>query len=974
MKNLRTNLLTGLFFLITTFAFSQGKIKGTVVDSDLNGSLPGVNVVVKGSTTGVTTDSDGKFTINSSAASGQIVITYIGFTSQTVNFTVKNGETVDLGTIKLAAESNQLEEVVIKSTVIDVAKDRKTPVAVSTIKASEIVQKLGNQEFPEILNNTPSVYATKSGGGFGDARVNIRGFSQENIAVMVNGMPVNDMENSRVFWSNWAGLSDVTSSMQVQRGLGSSKLAISSVGGTINVITKASDLKQGGTIFAGTANSDYLKTLVSYSTGKMENGLSASVLLSQTRGDGYVDATRFQGANYFIALGYEINKNNDVQFTFTGAPQWHDQRSNAPTIDQYLKYGSDGEPNIKYNSDWGYLNGGEFNFRTNYYHKPVMSVNWDSKLSEKMKLSAVVYGSWGRGGGTNGAGAIRGNRFFSDKLRTANGLIDVDLINAWNSGQEVFIAPSNSNTISSSTRSLTNGQYISSTSTSNNLTNGISKISSINSHNWYGGVLNLNTKLTDKFTLDFGVDVRAYRGIHYQNVNEHLGSTGFQDNTPITNGVASNGNINNPNSVFYTSYESTPSFNPFFNVDHQQKVSYNNDGLVNWYGAFTQLEYSTEKLTAFVQGAISQQGFKRVDYFKYLESDPLSSTDYENILGGNVKAGANYNINKNHNVFVNAGYYSKQPFFNAVYPNNASIVNENLTNEKILGIEAGYGFRSSKFNANVNFYRTSWKDRFIRLTANIDNDLNTATPTIPGSAFLSGVEQIHTGVELDFNYKPLKILTINGMFSMGNWKYGSNVSANYQDENAVVITNPNTNEVFTDTLYIDGLKVGDAAQTTAALGATVEVVRGLKVDGNYRYIDNLYASIDPVNFRTQAAGDLGSLKLPSYGLVDAGMTYTMKVGKDKSNSVIFRLNVNNVLDDIYIAESRTNQFVATEAEFTGNTGNGAGLLSTAVPTPAGKYATYQDYLNRGTYDGLDNRNQVFFGFGRTWNFGITYHF
>ena len=93
MKNLRTNLLTGLFFLITTIAFSQGKIKGVVVDSELNGSLPGVNVVVKGSTTGTTTDMDGKFTINSTSASGQIVLTYIGFKTQTINFTVKNGET-----------------------------------------------------------------------------------------------------------------------------------------------------------------------------------------------------------------------------------------------------------------------------------------------------------------------------------------------------------------------------------------------------------------------------------------------------------------------------------------------------------------------------------------------------------------------------------------------------------------------------------------------------------------------------------------------------------------------------------------------------------------------------------------------------------------------------------------------------------------------------------------------------------------
>ncbi len=157
-------------------------------------------------------------------------------------------------------------------------------------------------------------------------RINIRGFDQKNIAVMINGVPVNDMENSSVYWSNWAGLSDVTSAMQVQRGLGSSKLAISSVGGTINVVTRSADMKQGGAVSAGVANDDYLKTQVSYSTGKMKNGLSTSVLFSQTMGDGYVDGTKFEGANYFVAVGYEVNEKHDLQLTITGAPQWHNQR------------------------------------------------------------------------------------------------------------------------------------------------------------------------------------------------------------------------------------------------------------------------------------------------------------------------------------------------------------------------------------------------------------------------------------------------------------------------------------------------------------------------------------------------------------------------------------------------------------------------------------------------------------------------
>ena len=106
-----------------------------------------------------------------------------------------------------------LSDVTITSSV---AIARKTPVAVSTITPVFIEEKLGTQEFPEILKSTPGVYATKQGGGYGDSKITIRGFKSENVAVMINGVPMNDMEWGGVYWSNWAGLSDVTRSMQVK--------------------------------------------------------------------------------------------------------------------------------------------------------------------------------------------------------------------------------------------------------------------------------------------------------------------------------------------------------------------------------------------------------------------------------------------------------------------------------------------------------------------------------------------------------------------------------------------------------------------------------------------------------------------------------------------------------------------------------------------------------------------------------------
>jgi len=925
MKKITFNLFSIMFLLMATTLFSQGKIKGTVLDNELKGALPGVNVLVKGSTSGASTDMDGKFILNTTAASGQVVISYVGFQSQTVSFKVSKGETVDLGNIKLVSNSNELEDVVVKSSVIDVAKDRKTPVAVSTIRASEIQQKLGNQEFPEILANTPSVYATKAGGGFGDSRVNIRGFDQRNIAVMINGVPVNDMENSAVYWSKWAGLSDVTSSMQVQRGLGSSKLAISSVGGTINVITRTSDMKEGGSIATSVANNNYLKTAVSYNTGKMKNGLSSSILLSQTMGEGYVNGTKFAAANYFIALGYEFSPKSDIQFTFTGAPQWHNQRSFAPTIANYIRYGQNGEPNIQYNSDWGYLNGQEYSFRTNFYHKPVMSLNWDYKINSTTKLSTVVYGSWGRGGGSNGTGAIRGNTFSNNNLRTPGGLVNVDLIQAYNSGETVII-----NGVAQTRSQVAGGGFQNSSTTANNATNGISKISSINSHNWYGGVINLNKKINSKMTVDFGLDARTYRGIHYQNINDLLGADNYFDNN----------DKNNPNRILSTTYQAEPNLNPFFSLDYQTaKINYNNDGVVNWYGAFTQFEYATEKLTAFVQGAVSNQGFKREDYFLYLNSDPLASTEFKNILGGNIKGGANYNINEHHNVFVNAGYYSKQPFFNAVYPNNQSKVNENLTNEKVIGFEAGYGYRSRVFNANLNLYHTTWKDRFQRTSDN-------AATNQGGYYDFAGITQVHSGVELDMTAK-LDRLKLNGMVSYGNWVYQNDITGKRYD-----VANNEISGGTVTTYYVNGTKVGDVAQFTASAGASYAIFNTLSVDANYRIADNLYASLDPT--RQTSATNLGTLKLPSYGLMDAGFSFKMPVGKDKLDSVNFRLNINNVLDTVYIAESRTNTFAKTRADFATD-------------------AAFQTYSNT-LYKGLDPSNQVFFGFGRTWNFGITYNF
>ena len=264
-KNL---LLTFLVILVINgTAFAQGIVRGVVQDVNTNETLIGATVVIKGTTIGVTTNLDGSFLLIAPEGEHTLIVSYVGYEKQDIDVTVKDGATYNVGTILMQSSAIGLDEV---NVLASVAVDRQTPVAVSTVSAKTIQENLGSQEFPEVMNYTPNVYATKSGGGFGDARINVRGFDQRNVAVMINGIPVNDMENGWVYWSNWAGLGDATRSIQIQRGLGASKLAINSVGGTINIITKTTDMNKGGSVEISATDFGRYKTMLSLSTGKLK--------------------------------------------------------------------------------------------------------------------------------------------------------------------------------------------------------------------------------------------------------------------------------------------------------------------------------------------------------------------------------------------------------------------------------------------------------------------------------------------------------------------------------------------------------------------------------------------------------------------------------------------------------------------------------------------------------------------------------
>ncbi|UMB59704.1 TonB-dependent receptor [Lutibacter sp. A80] len=807
------HLLMVVVLCTSATIFAQTKLTGKVVD-ETSQPLPGASIVVKGSSTGVSTDFDGNFTLETSISSGTIVVSFVGYEAKTLTFSGSK----NFNAIALNPSAESLSEIVITATSF--AIDRKTPVAVSTVKADVIEHKLGSQEFPEILKSTPGVYATKSGGGFGDGRLTLRGFNSENVAVMINGVPVNDMENGKVYWSNWAGLADVTSAMQVQRGLGASKLAVPSIGGTVNILSKTTDVEKGGNIFTGVGNDGYQKYGATVSTGLLDNGFAATISASKTKGDGYVDGTEFEGYNYFINISKQINDNHKIAITSFGAPQYHGQRQNQSLISTYRN----AESGIKFNPNWGLRDGNVVNVEDNFYHKSQTSLNHYWTINDKTNVSTALYASWGAGGGGGTAG---NTSLFNNRIGGDDQPIDIDNIVAINRangdlglGAEAYLRASR------------------------------------NDHSWFGALSTLKTELNENLSFIGGIDLRMYTGKHFSEVTDLLGADYALDDS----------DVNNPNAALQVG----------------DKRDYWNDGEVGWQGLFTQLEYDKDNIAGFISAAFSNTSYKRIDYFQYVPGN--QETDKYNFTGYSIKGGANYNINDEHNVFANIGYFEKAPGFDAVFLNyDNDHINADAENQKIFSAELGYGFRGANFAANLNIYRTEWQDR--TLTRSFENPDGTFN-----SANILGVNALHQGIELDFTYRPSEKLSVIGMLSLGDWTWDNNVTD-------VQIFDEEQNLVDTVDLYIKGLKVAEAAQTTAALGLDYELMDKTNFTVDFNYFADLYAAYDP--------NDRGSVgpqawKAPDYSTFDMSIRHGFKIG-DLDATLIGRMN--NVFNTEYIADA-----------------------------------------------------------------------
>ena len=915
-------------------------VSGTVMDASTGRALAGANVIIEGTDEGIATDDEGSFTFEGIEAGSAIIISMIGYEETLV---YADEEVLEVSLVSTVIEMSALE--VLASRAGD-----KTPVAYTTVDKEDLQLRLGSRDIPLALNMIPSVYSTGQGGGAGDARINVRGFNQRNIAVMINGVPVNDVENGWVYWSNWDGLADATSSIQMQKGLSAQNLATPSIGGSMNVITDPSSQERRGLFKQEIGAYGFLKSTLSYHSGlMMDDKLAMSGTLVRKTGTGYVQGTWTDAWAYYFDATYNLNDQHRLQFYVLGAPQQHGQnryKQNIAVYDtefaknlddyeqsglvendgEFMEAGRDFNQNTAEISEasqalldaaggqhwqmYGIRDGVErhetdrLNERMNFFHKPQLALNHYWTMNDQMNITSSLYWSGGMGGGSGHYGDVA--------RKDADGVSDLRAEkhkfyygpSPWVYDYDGTIA---ANASDASTAVIFQGDTV---SRGDQESIGIIRNSN-NRQSTIGALTKLNYEVNDNLKAQVGLDWRTAQIYHVKTIRDLLGGQYFVNTDSDFDAAGQQKGLGDP-------------------------IDYNFTNTVDWLGLFGQAEYSSGSLTAYGMAGLTTVKYTMHDHFKaaanydysyvqekdgsdldwvegpgdemggnagelYIEADPISTSQ--------IKGGLMYSLGDNLSFFniipvfgklyddvdlwVNFGLIDKAPTFDQVIQDWDAKMSTDPINENFTAFEIGFNSRSNDgtMAAKLNFYSTQWTDRI--QTKSVQDQGDSTDDII---VYLTGIDQAHSGIEFELAAQLHPMLRLDIGVGLGNWLYTSDATGTYRDGASDV-----------EFAYaLDGLSVGDMPQRNLALGFTVTPIEGATIQAIYKYYDKHVAdwNISSREYDPATGTDMTNTiwQAPSYGILDLHAYYDLPFEIGPAKPQLF-LHVFNALDEVYIQDA-----------------------------------------------------------------------
>lgn len=208
--------------------------------------------------------------------------------------------------LPICAKAQEAPPERLDSVVVSASRaDSKTPVTFTNVGKASLEQANPMASLPMALDLLPSVVTYNEGGtGLGNSAMTIRGSKGSQINVTLNGITLNDAESQEVFWVNIPALTTLLSSVQVQRGLGTSANGAGAFGASVNMNTAFVGADPSASSEFSVGSYGTLIGSLAASTGLLKGGWYFNVAANLGRTDGYIYQAWVRSSSVFATLGW----------------------------------------------------------------------------------------------------------------------------------------------------------------------------------------------------------------------------------------------------------------------------------------------------------------------------------------------------------------------------------------------------------------------------------------------------------------------------------------------------------------------------------------------------------------------------------------------------------------------------------------------------------------------------------------------
>ena len=405
MRKLYTALVV---LLVTTLTTHAQDLFGKITDSTNNAPLAGVTIELPpfGSTL---TNDKGYFEFRyAHPGTFRLKISSIGYTTLETSVLIADG-----GPTHLVVAMSRINLFMQPVEVRALRAGEKAPFTKTNITKKEIEATNLGQDLPFLLNQTPSVTVNSdAGNGVGYTYIHIRGTDATRINMTLNGIPYNDAESQGIFFVDLPDFASSTSSIQIQRGVGTSSNGAGAFGATINFSTNEFNDKPYAESNNSYGSFNTWKTTLKAGSGLIDGHFTLDARLSRITSDGYIDRAASNLRSFYLSAAW-LDKNSSIRFNvlsgqektyqaWNGIPQAKLFGDKAALDEHYANnigslYFTQADSLNLYNSNKRTYNYFTYNNQTDNYQQDHYQLFFNHRASETLSFNVAGFLTRGRG-------------------------------------------------------------------------------------------------------------------------------------------------------------------------------------------------------------------------------------------------------------------------------------------------------------------------------------------------------------------------------------------------------------------------------------------------------------------------------------------------------------------------------------------------------------------------------------------------